>query len=111
MRIINYNRQNAILYAKKWAYLRNPIYYNYDKIGGDCTNFASQSIYAGSKIMNYDSNGWFYKNANDKSPSWTGVEFLYKFLINNKSVGPFAKVSNMNEIKVGDIVQLSFNRK
>ena len=37
-----YDRDKVIEYAKKWAYSRNPQYYNYDGIGGDCTNFASQ---------------------------------------------------------------------
>ena len=87
MQIKKYKRDDSVKYAKKWAYLRNPKYYNYDAIGGDCTNFVSQCIYEGCKVMNYDKvNGWYYKKANDKSPSWTGVEFLYKFLINNKVI-------------------------
>ena len=82
-----YNRKLAIEYAKKWAYKRNPKYYNYDLLGGDCTNFISQCIYEGCKIMNYTKTyGWYYNSANDKSPSWTGVDFLYKFLINNKGI-------------------------
>ena len=64
-------------YAKKWALSRNPKFYDYEKIGGDCTNFASQCIYAGSGVMNNKT--WYYKNGNQKSPSWTGVEFLYDF--------------------------------
>lgn len=60
--------------------------------------------------MNYDTiNGWFYNSANNKSPSWTGVEFLYKFLVNNKGVGPFGKKAEMSELTTGDIVQLSFD--
>lgn len=43
-----YNRENAIQYTKKWAYSRNPKYYDFDSIGGDCTNFVSQCIFAGS---------------------------------------------------------------
>ena len=39
-----YNRKKVVQYAKRWAYDRNPKYYN---------------------------------NANDKSASWTGVEYLY----------------------------------
>ncbi len=54
-------------------------------------------------------NGWYYKNANDKTPSWTGVEFLYDFLINNKSVGPFGKIAEIEELQTGDIIQLSFD--
>lgn len=92
MKEVIYNRILAIKYAEKWAYNRNSEYYNFDDIGGDCTNFISQCIFAGSQIMNYNkNNGWYYINGNKKSPSWTGVEFLYKFLVNNKSVGPFGE--------------------
>ena len=105
-----YNRQKVYEYAKKWAYGRNPKYYNYDLIGGDCTNFISQCIYAGCGQMNYDRYmGWYYINANNKSPSWTGVEFLCNFLLQNKGVGPKGKIIDIKDLKVGDIVQLSFN--
>ena len=40
-------------YANKWAFSRNPKYYNFDNIGGDCTSFVSQCILAGSNVMNY----------------------------------------------------------
>ena len=110
MKEIIYNRTLAIKYAEKWAYDRNPRYYNFDDIGGDCTNFISQCIFAGSQIMNYNkNNGWYYINENKKSPSWTGVEFLYKFLVNNKSVGPFGEKTEINNIQIGDIIQLTFD--
>ena len=48
-----YNRREALRYAKEWAYKRNPKYYNFDRVGGDCTSFVSQCIYAGAGIMNY----------------------------------------------------------
>ena len=80
MQIRDYNREKAIMYAKKWVNSRNPNYYNYEYIGGDCTNFISQCIFSGTGILNYNkTNGWYYINANDKSPSWTGVEFLYSY--------------------------------
>ncbi len=105
-----YNRSNVYEYAKRWAYLRNPKYYNYDSIGGDCTNFISQCIYAGFNEMNYDkSNGWYYINGNNKSPSWTGVEFLYNFLVNNKDKGPVGKETTIDKLNVGDVVQLNLN--
>lgn len=110
MNIKNYNRITAINYAKKWALSRNPIYYNFDPVGGDCTSFVSQSLYAGSLKMNYNlENGWFYNNGYDKSPSWSGVEYLYKFLTKNKSYGPRGKEVSEREIEAGDIVQLSFS--
>ena len=105
-----YNRQKVYEYAKEWAYGRNPRYYNYDLIGGDCTNFVSQCVYAGCGQMNYDKYmGWYYINANNKSPSWTGVEFLCNFLLQNKGLGPKGKITDIKDLKVGDIIQLSFN--
>ena len=60
--------------------------------------------------MNYSKiNGWYYINGNNKSPSWSGVEFLYQFLINNTSTGPYGKISSNEKIEVGDIAQLSFD--
>lgn len=109
MNIKAYNRQEAVLYAKKWALLRNPKYYDFDPIGGDCTNFISQCIYAGSKTMNYNKvNGWYYINGNKKSPSWSGVPYLYKFLTTNKGVGPRGREVKQNQIQIGDIAQLAF---
>lgn len=104
-----YNREKAVQYAKKWALDRNPKYYNFDSLGGDCTSFISQVIYAGTGTMNYNQNGWYYRNGNDKSPSWSGVEYLHKFLVNNKGVGPYGREVEINEIEKGDIVQLSFD--
>lgn len=106
-----YDRDKVYEYAKKWAYDRNPKYYNYDLIGGDCTNFTSQSIFAGCNQMNYSKDkGWYYINGNNKSPSWTGVEFLYNFLINNKGSGPSGIVTTIDKLDVGDIIQLNLDR-
>ena len=37
-----YNRELAVAYAHRWAYGRNPEFFDFQGIGGDCTNFASQ---------------------------------------------------------------------
>lgn len=79
------------------------------RFGGDCTNFVSQCLYAGKREMNYRGYGWYYENANNKSASWTGVEYLYNFLINNKHEGPRANIVDKNEIEIGDVIELSFN--
>lgn len=107
MKIFPYDRTAAYNYAKKWAFGRNPAFYDFSRIGGDCTNFASQCIYAGAGVMNYTPTfGWFYKSVNDRTASWTGVEYLYNFLVNNEAEGPFAEVVPLAELEVGDIVQL-----
>ena len=104
---IEYDRQSAVNYAKRWALGRNPKYYDYSNIGGDCTNFASQCVYAGSEVMNYrEIYGWYYINANNKSPSWTGVEYFYDFMTSNEGVGPFGKEETLSNLEVGDLIQL-----
>jgi len=106
----SYHRISAINYARKWALSRNPKYYNFDPVGGDCTSFVSQCLFAGSQQMNYNfENGWFYKNGFNKSPSWSSVEYLHKFLTKNKGHGPRGKEVSQNEIEAGDIAQLSFS--
>lgn len=63
----------------------------------------------GCGIMNYNKYGWYYNNGNDKSASWSGVEYLYKFLTTNKGIGPYAKEVDLKNVEVGDIAQLSFD--
>ncbi len=107
MDILNYDRAAAVAYAGKWAFGRNPKFYDFSKIGGDCTNFASQCIYAGAGVMNFTSTfGWYYKSVNDRTPSWTGVEYLYNFLTANDGAGPFAEEVSLDKLEIGDVVQL-----
>ncbi len=105
-----YSRPDAVAYAHRWAFSRNPKYMNYDRFGGDCTNFVSQCIFAGVARMNYTPTfGWYYIDGNNKTPSWTGVEYLYNFLIGNEGPGPFGVRANLYDIQPGDVIQLSFD--
>ena len=105
-----YDREAVVLYAHQWAYGRNPLFYDYEYLGGDCTNFASQCLYAGSGIMNYTPTyGWYYISPNQKAPAWTGVPYLYNFLTRNqRSVGPAGEPCGIEELLPGDLIQLSF---
>lgn len=105
--LLPYDRAAGVAYAEKWALKRNPAYYSFDKIGGDCTNFISQCLYAGAKRMNYTKTfGWYYNSVSSRSPSWTGVLFLNRFLKTNLSTGPHAITSQKNRMEPGDIIQL-----
>ncbi len=107
MHTVIYNRSAAVAYARKWALLRNPAYYDFESLGGDCTNFASQCLYAGAGVMNFTPvTGWYYRSSFDRSASWTGVEYLYNFLVNNQSVGPYARIVPQEAAQPGDLVQL-----
>lgn len=62
--------------------------------------------------MNYTPDtGWYYISADERSPSWTGVDFLHDFLINNKIRGPFGRDVPLSLVQQGDIIQLEANGK
>lgn len=103
----SYDREAAVRYAHTWAYRRNPRYYNFDDIGGDCTNFTSQCIYAGAGVMNYTPvYGWYYIDSWSRSPSWSGVPYLFNFMVGNGGPGPFAIPTTIDGVQPGDFCQL-----
>ncbi len=54
--------------------------------------------------------GWYYIDANNKSPSWTGVPFFYNFMTrSDESVGPVAVDAPIRLVRPGDVVQFSFD--
>ncbi|MGN0520991.1 MAG: amidase domain-containing protein [Candidatus Fimenecus sp.] len=107
MRTETYNRAGAVAYAKKWALSRNPRYFNFDGLGGDCTNFASQCLFAGSGVMHYKKDvGWYYNSPTDRAAAWSGVKYLHKFLTTNRGVGPFGEETDLHAITIGDLLFL-----
>ncbi len=104
-----YNRMHAIEYARRWALERNPLFTNFAGFGGDCTNFVSQCIYAGSCVMNETPTfGWYYRGPGDYAPAWTGVSYLFNFLITNMEAGPIGVEVPPAETEPGDVIQLGY---
>ena len=102
-----YDRTRALLYARRWAFGRNPLFNDYSDFGGDCTNFASQCLLAGALVMNETPTfGWYYKSDADRAPAWTGVEPFKTFLTQNEGEGPFGRIVAESEVLPGDFVQL-----
>lgn len=102
-----YNRQAAAAYAEKWALSRNPVYFNFDTLGGDCTNFASQCLRAGGCPMNYTKDiGWYYTSPGDRAAAWTGASHLHRFLTQNQGTGPKAVYTSLSLLEPGDLIQL-----
>ncbi len=107
-----YNRIAAVRYARRWAFRRNPIYYNFDDLGGDCTNFVSQCVYAGAGVMNFTPDtGWYYISPDLRAPAWTSVRFFYEFMTTNEGVGPYGYEADISELLPGDVVQLAYNEE
>lgn len=105
--IAPYKRIHAVMYARKWALMRNPLFFEFDELGGDCTNFVSQCVLAGSCVMNFTPDtGWYFLSPDDRAPAWTGVEFFHDFMIANEGDGPFGREVGEFDVEVGDVVQL-----
>ena len=72
----NFNVTEACAYAETFALNPNPNYKYFEDIGGDCTNFASQILYAGGIKQ---TKAWIpYTNP------WVRVEDLYLYLTTQK---------------------------
>lgn len=110
-----YNRERALEYARRWALSRNPLFYDFTGGGGNCTNFVSQCLLAGSLYMNpTETFGWYYVDVNNRAPSWTGVEEFYEFMCGlgdfqpkSERVGPFCEEVERERIEIGDVLQLA----
>lgn len=104
------DKPSILSYARRWAFGRNPLFYDFDALGGDCTNFISQCIYAGGAVMNYTPDlGWYYISLCDRAAAWTGVEYFFRFIVNNRGAGPFGHEIPAHEVGLCDIIQLGDN--
>ena len=103
-----YERERALMYAQRWVFSQNPLFGNFRGIGGNCTNFVSQSIYAGACVMNETPTfGWYYISLDQRAPAWTGVEYFFNFMTTNEGVGPFGREVSADECEIGDVIQLA----
>ena len=112
-----YNREAAVEYARTWALYRNPKYKDYDPWGGDCTNYISQCIHAGS--IPFDNQGkdvmgkWYWYSDSSRTPSWTSADAFRRYILNNNNQntdnhGIYAVRAEYNELEIGDIIQLVY---
>ena len=110
-----YDRVRAVTYAETWALRRNPLFLNFAGRGGDCTNFTSQCLLAGSCTMDFTPDfGWYYVSSENRAPAWTSVDYFYDFIteqpafaMENKGIGPFGREVRAREIELGDFIQLA----
>ena len=110
-----YDRGRAVEYARRWAFSRNPIFEDFTGQGGDCTNFISQAVLAGSCQMNFtETFGWYFISASNRAPAWTGVEAFFDFFTGSgdfmpatSRVGPFGYQTDREYVTEGDVVQLA----
>ncbi len=109
-----YNINQAVDYALTYALEMNPKFGNYEKLGGDCTNYVSQCLYAGG--VPFDEVGmdvryhWYWYSETSRAPSWTAANSLKFYMENNNvdenTLGLRASPISIYNILRGDIIQL-----
>jgi hypothetical protein len=92
--VSNFNITAACAYAEAFALTPNPKYKNFENIGGDCTNFISQILFAGGLKQN---NSW-----KPYTMPWIRVEDLYLYLTKNKLA---IHLPNENSLSRGCVIQ------
>ena len=119
---INYDRAAAVAYADKYYHSRNPEWYNFTDEGGNCQNYASQSILSGGLPMDYNGdlqwkcfitdpeydpeiNGEETKAG--RTRSWVNVGYFYNYCKDNEGKGLVADVNaNIYYAQPGDIIMV-----
>ncbi|GHU46288.1 methylase [Clostridia bacterium] len=106
-----YVRDAAVKYARKWALSRNKNFADFENMGGDCTNFVSQCLFAGTGRMDYTPEvGWYYNSLSDRAAAWSGVEYLFKFLTEeNSDILRGSEVEAFSQLLPSDVIQMSFD--
>ena len=112
-----YNINEAIKYALKYAVEINPEFGNYEKWGGDCTNYISQCLYAGKIPFDFEGIDvryhWYWYSEARRAPSWTAANSLKFYMESNNtnkdgglSLGLKATSITLEHLLRGDVVQL-----
>lgn len=109
-----YRRDLAVAYADLWWNKGNPTYEEFDS---NCTNYVSQSIFAGEVAMLYTNrrdNGWWYKGRQQGkewwSYSWAVSKSLASFLLKPRKIGLQAvEKQSADELELGDVIVYDWN--
>ncbi len=105
---IAYRRHDAVLYADRWWDSFNPDFAAFEV---DCTNYISQSLFAGGAPINYTGkreSGWWYKGyvggREAWSYSWSVANALERFLTHNDAGLSAELVNRPQQLELGDVI-------
>jgi hypothetical protein len=108
-----YERHKAVRYADAWWNSYNP---DYREFSVDCTNYVSQSLFAGGAPMNQAGQrdrGWWYKHAGGAADQWSyswAVAHSLRWYLPTSGQGLQGKeVSSAGELALGDIICYDFD--
>ncbi|MER6443128.1 amidase domain-containing protein [Streptomyces sp. NPDC001185] len=97
-------------YAEKYWKNYNTAYRSFNAVGGDCTNYVSQSLKAGGwqPVTSSDEEyGTWYYGTSGQSDSWVGVNEWSWF---TQTAGRTAPLANVYQMDVGDVMQMDFDK-
>ena len=118
--VVNWARSN---FAKNQPSPGNNsvIYFDFSGIPGayDCTNFVSHALLAGGAKINdtggsgISSTGWYYRNINNRSSSWSGVDQFYRYMTTNTKANTaygasYVYSTNGGMWSLGSVLQFDF---
>lgn len=113
-----YDRKKAVEYNYKYITKRNPDYFAFDGIGGNCQNLVSQSLHAGGipfdlsgdyKWKSYTSEVDETSDAKGRTSSWTGTQNFYDYVKHNDKKGICADSDiNMFYAEIGDVGHVGY---
>ncbi len=117
---VAYDRSKAVSYSNQYYHERNPKWYNFTDEGGNCQNYASQSMLEGGILMDNEGEAQWKcyiedpefdpeineeETASGRSRSWVNVEYFYEYARDNEGKGLVADVNiNSYYCEPGDIV-------
>ena len=105
-----YDRAAAYDYLMAYCDERNPAWYAYDEVGGNCMNFGSQVLLAGG--IPEDEKGdeeWYWDGQNDLDLSWINVGHFYDYCRDNEGFGLVADTeAGYYTGEVGDVLIVGF---
>lgn len=109
---VKYDRNAASKYADTYYHIKNDNYYDFDDEGGNCQNFASQTLLAGGMVM--DPNGvcqWYYNDHLDYVASWVHVSSFAEYAKDNEGTGLVCDsyCSNIYYAEPGDLIQVGIS--
>lgn len=96
----NYAAKYAVKYNTKYGYERSKIF-----LEADCTNFASQILYAGGvKMVNSSSqaSGWWWKAKGNRSISWIQANTFARYMGKGYSTKKWK--SFVDNVRSGDLI-------
>lgn len=108
---VQYDRNAAKVYAQTYYHSRNDEYYDFSDEGGNCQNFASQTMAQGGIVM--DEAGtcqWYYNNHLDYVPSWVQVPSFFEYCEEADESGVVCDINlNIYYAEPGDLIQVGIS--